>query len=498
MEDDLKKRAVRGGLAKLCAQATNFVLRVTFIATLARLLSPEDFGLVGMVTIFTGFTSILTHAWLSSGSVQQATIDERQLSTLFWVYAAFGVVLCAVCFVAAPAIASLYNEPRLFSVTVVLGVGCLFATAGVQHYAILQRQLRYVAIALIEAISLFASIAVGVAMALAGYGYWALVGATVALPASSTVGLWLATQWIPGLPHRNADIGSTLRFGGLITFNILVVYVAYNVDKVLIGWFWGPEALGIYGRAYQLAMIPSENINAAIGGVAFAALSRLQDDPIRFKTFFLNGYALVSSIAFPITILSALYASDIVDIVLGAQWSGTADILRLLTPAILVLGIINPLGWLMFSAGLVGRSTRTSLVIAPLVVTAYAIGISFGPSGVALAFSIAMTFWFVPHAMWCVRNTTITLNDLVQVAIRPFIAAAGAGILAYGSQLYWLGPFSPFVRLLIGAGVMVTAYVGLLIVMPGQKQLYGKLLGGSKAPAQAVIRSRVRVWLNAS
>jgi O-antigen/teichoic acid export membrane protein len=119
---------------------------------------------------------------------------------------------------------------------------------------------------------LFVSIVVGIAMALGGYGYWALVGATVVLPACSTVCLWLATGWIPSLPHRDADIGATLRFGGLIIFNILVVYVAYNLDKVLIGWFWGAEALGIYGRAYQLATIPSESINAAIGGVAFTGI----------------------------------------------------------------------------------------------------------------------------------------------------------------------------------------------------------------------------------
>jgi hypothetical protein len=295
--EDLEGRTVRGGLAKLCAQATNLVLRVTFLAALARLLSPEDFGLVGMVTVATGLINIVTHAWLSSGSVQQATIDERQLSTLFCVYASFGVFLCGLCFAAAPVLASFYDEPRLFAVTGVLGIGCLFTTAGVQHYAILQRQLRYVALAVIEAVSLFVSIVVGIAMALAGYGYWALVGATVVLPVCNTISLWLATRWVPGLPCRDADIRSTLRFGGLIIFNILIVYIAYNLDKVLIGWFWGAEALGIYGRAYQLATIPSDNINAAIGGVAFSALSRLQDDPVRFKTLFLNGYALVVSMA---------------------------------------------------------------------------------------------------------------------------------------------------------------------------------------------------------
>jgi PST family polysaccharide transporter len=212
----------------------------------------------------------------------------------------------------------------------------------------------------------------------------------------------------------------------------------------------------------------------------------LQHDPTRFKTFFLSGYALVISVIFPVTVLCALYAPEVVHVVLGPQWSGSADLLRLLTPAVLVFGIINPLGWMMFSAGLVGRSTRTSLVIAPIVLAAYAIGIPFGPSGVALAFSIAMTLWFMPHVMWCVRNTTITLNDLVHVAIGPMIATAGAGVLAYGAQLYWLGPLSPLARLLIGAGIMGTSYVGLLMIVPGQKRLYGELLFRLKRPSRAM------------
>lgn len=484
--DDIQGRAVRGGLAKLCAQAANFVLRVVFMAALARLLTPGDFGLVAMVTIVTGLIGILTHAWLSSGSVQQATIDARQLSTLFWAYAAFGMLLCALCFAAAPALAAFYHEPRLVAVTGVLGIGCLFTTAGVQHYAILQRQLRYVALAVIEAASLFVSTVVGIAMALAGYGYWALVGAAVALPACNTAGLWLATGWIPGLPHRSAEIGSTLQFGGLVIFNILVVYVAYNLDKALIGWFWGAEALGIYGRAYQLATIPFESINAAIGGVAFAALSRLQHNSVRFKAFFLNGYAIVLSLTFPITILCALYAPEIVHVVLGPQWGETSDLLRLMTPAVLVFGIINPLGWLMFAVGQVGRSTLAALVIAALAIVAYLVGLPFGPSGVAVGLSVAMTLWLVPHVIWCLRDTSIALTDLVRVAIRPFVAAVVSGVLAFGVQFYAPKSASPFWRLSIGAAVMMTAYVGLLVIVFGQRQFYLTLLDGLRRPAPAM------------
>lgn len=479
--EHLKERTIRGGFAKLCAQATNFVLRVGFIAVLARLLSPEDFGVVGMVTTLTGLISVLSNAWLASGSVQQAEINERQLSNLFWIYFAFGVILCIACFVAAPVVAAFYNEPRLVAITRVLGIGCLFTTIGVQHYAILQRQLRYVAIATIEATSLSVSVAVGIAMALAGYGYWALVAVTIVLPACNTICLWTATRWIPGLPDHMADVRPMVRFGGLITLNIMIVYFAYNLDKVLIGRFWGAGALGIYGRAYQLATIPPEDINAGIGGVAFSALSRLQDDPARFKRFFLKGYALVISVTFPITILCGLYAPDIVGVLLGPKWGAAGETLRLLTPTVAVFGIINPLGWLMFSAGMAGRSTRIALVIAPLVSAAFMIGLPYGPNGVALAFSVAMLLWLVPHVIWCVRGTNVSPTDLLGAVMRPVLATGAAAVLAFGAQLYTVD-FSPFLRLLIGGTVMVSAYVVILAFVLGQRDLYNDVLRGLTRP----------------
>jgi O-antigen/teichoic acid export membrane protein len=480
--DDLKARTVRGGAAKLCGQAANFFLRVAFLAVLGRFLSPEDFGLIGMVTVVTGLSGILTNAWLSSGSVQQAAIDDRQLSTLFWIYLTFGAILCILCFAAAPALAAFYREPRLFWVTATLGLGFLFAAAGVQHFAILQRQLRYVALAVIETISLFASVGVGIGMAIAGFGYWALVASAIVLPACNTACLWLATRWVPGAPGLITGVRSTAGFGGMITFNILIVYIAYNLDKVLIGRFWGADALGIYGRAYQLVTIPAENINTAIGGLAFSALSRLHDDPRRLRQYFLKGYSLIMSIAFPLTIFCALYAHDITDIVLGPKWSQAAEIFRLLTPTVLVFSIINPTGWLMFSLGLVRRSTIIALVIAPLVCTAYVIGLPYGPNGVALAFSTAMLVWVVPHVMWCVHGTPISAGDLALAVSRPFVSTTLAAGLAYGAQLYSADLPYALLRLAVGGSAMLAAYLFVLMFVLGQKEMYLGLIKGLRSP----------------
>ena len=218
-------------------------------------------------------------------------------------------------------------------------------------------------------------------MAVAGFGYWALVAAAIVSPAIIT-DLRLGDHPLdPGIaaPRSwNPLYAALWRHGH---FEWLSRLCCLQFGKGPLGRFWGADALGMYGRAYQLINIPTENLNSAIGGVAFSALSRLQNDPVRLRSYFLKGYSLVISMTLPTTIFCALFADDIVLVVLGPKWTEAAVIFRLLTPTILIFGIINPMGWLLFSIGLQVRSLKIALVIAPLVITAYVIGLPFGPSG---------------------------------------------------------------------------------------------------------------------
>src|SRR5262249_15576 len=197
---------------------------------------------------------------------------------------------------------------------------------------------------------------------------------------------------------------SMLRFGGIVTLNAVVVYAGYNLEKVLLGRYWGSDALGLYGRAFQLINLPTSALNNAVGGVAFAGLSRLQNDPVKFKSYFMGGYSLVVSMTIPATLFCGLFTEDIILIALGPRWTDATPIFRLLAPTIVIFGIINPLSWLLLSIGLHERSLKIGLVIAPLVSCAYLVGLPFGPRGVALAYSAALTVWLVPHVMWCLHG----------------------------------------------------------------------------------------------
>src|SRR5215469_6808907 len=457
---DLKAKTIRGGVARLCAQGANFVLRIGSLVILARLLNPNDFGLVGMVTAFTGLLTLFRDFGLSSAAVQCAIVTEEEISTLFWLNIMLGALLTVIALVMAPAIAAFYHEPQLFGVTAVLAAGFLFNAAGTQHSALLQRQMRFTALAMINVVSLAVGSGIAIVGAKAGYGYWALVAMTVAPPLVATIGFWLTAGWIPGMPRRGAGIRPMMRFGGALTFTGLLVYIGYNAEKVLIGCFWGADAIGIYGRAYHLVNIPTDNLNSAVGEVAFSALSRLQDDPVRLKSYFLKGFALVLGLTLPITVACGIFADDVVFVLLGPQWQDAAAIVRLLAPTVAVFAIINPLGWLVFSIGLVARGIKVAPVLATLMITGYVIGLPYGPKGVALSYSAVLTLWVIPHILWCVHGTVISLQDVLRAVSRPLASAIWAGALGFGAGLICGPSASPFARLLLESSALFVAFFG--------------------------------------
>ena len=248
-----------------------------------------------------------------------------------------------------------------------------------------------------------------------------------------------------------------------------------------MGRFWGAAALGLYGRAYQLITIPTQNINFALGEVTFSALSRLQDNPLRLRNYFLKVYSLSNAITLPTTVFCVWFANDIILGVLGPKWIDTVSIFRLLSPTVLVLGIINPLASMLQATGLQLRSLKIALVMAPLVVPAYIIGLPFGPNGVAAAYSIAMALWLVPCVLWSVHGTKISPADIIVATGKPFLSTIIATAVVLGAKFYIDQLQSSFVRLAFEGSVMFVVYFLTLLFIMGEKTLYLDLLRGLRS-----------------
>jgi PST family polysaccharide transporter len=472
----LKRKSVVGGFAVLSAQGVRFVLQTATMMVLARVLSPNDFGLQGMVAVVTGFLALFGDAGLGMATVQRLELTHEQASTLFWINVAVGAMLAMLCAALAPLLVGFYQEPRLYWIAVVSGATFLFNGLAVQHGALLQRAMRFVTLAKINVLSLAASSTTGVVLSLLGCRYWSLVGMMMASSIVGAAAVWLAIPWIPGPPRRRSGIRSMLHFGGLATCNGFVVFLAWNVEKLLLGRFCGADALGLYGRAYQLVTLPVQQLNGAITGVAFPALSRVQHDAERLASCFLRGYSLLISLTIPVTIISALFAEEIVRIVLGAKWMEAAPIFRSLAPVALVFAVANPLSWLVMSTGRAGRALSISTAATPLVTVGIVLGLAHGPQGVALGYSTALTILLIPIAAWSKDGTEITWADLWGATKPPLLSGLLAGAAGLLVKLSLDGSSAPILCLTAGLAVVFGIYAWALLIVMRQKHMYMDVL----------------------
>jgi PST family polysaccharide transporter len=482
---DLKGKAVRAGIINVGARGFGVVVRLASIMILGRLLNPVDYGLVAMVMAFTGVLALFGGFGLFQAAVQRSSLSEEESTGLFWMNVGFGGLLTLVTILAAPLISRFYHEPRLLAITDVVGASFIVAGAGIQHNVLLQRRMMFGVKATIESVALLVGTVLSIAMAVAGYGYWALIAATVTVPLVATIGLWIATGWIPGAPKIAPGSGSMLRFGFGATMTDFVSYVAVNADKLLIGRVLGTEALGLYGRTFNLINFPSETLNMTAGEVAFAALSRTKDEPERFRRYFLKIYALVVTLSVPMTIIFGLFADDLVEVVLGPKWTAAAEIFRLLAPTFFVFAILSPLRWLLNSLGLIRRGLIIASVFTPLVIFAVLIGLPYGPTGVAAAYSTAMGIKLIPFMAWAVRGTGVRVREILASLSRPLAASAAATAVIFATHGFYAPVHPAVLRLALELGVFGAIYVPAMLLFGGQKALYVDLFRTAKAAQNA-------------
>ncbi|MGO4172596.1 lipopolysaccharide biosynthesis protein [Bosea sp. TAF32] len=469
---DLKNRTARAGLINVGARGLGFMIRIPSLMILGRLLTPEDYGLVTMVTAFTGVLNMVGCFGLFQAAIQRDELSEEESSSLFWLNMASGTLLTLITLAASPLVSAFYGEPRLLAIMDVIAFTFVITAAGIQHGVMLQRRMSFGTSAKVDICALLIATAVSIEMARTGYGYWAIVSMTITLPLVTTIGLWLSTRWIPGRPRGAAGLRSILRFGIGTTLTGFLSYVTNNIDKLLLGRVWGTEAAGLYGRSFYLINFPTESLSTTIGEVAFAALSRTKSDLNRFRRFFLKAYSLVVTLTLPLTVVCTLFANDLIVVVLGPKWASAAEIFRILAPTILVFAISNPLGWLLNALGMVKRGVYIGLFSVSLMITGVLIGLPYGPRGVAMAYSAVMVLKVIPVTIWALRDTGVRYREFVGTLARPLAASLVAGMIAYVVHALAAPALSPLSRLALDLGSFGATYVAALLLIAGEKALH--------------------------
>lgn len=420
----LGQRTIRGVLVTVGGQWSKTLLQLGSTVLLARMLAPDDFGLLAMVAAIVGLAELVRDFGLSGAIVQAKEIGDRLWSSLLWLSVALGAALMLLVAAAAPFIAALYGEPRLILITLVLSPALLINGICTPLQTKLQRDLRFTLLAKLEVSTMLLSVGVAIAGAALGWGVWSLVAMNAAGALYRLVVLvWCAKPHF-GPPRISGSVFPFLTSGGSIFGSQLLNYAARNVDNVVVGSFLGPAVLGYYSRAYSLLIMPLSQINGPLSRVALPVLSRLQDQPDRFRRYISASLLVISYVSLPAFAVLAGVAFPLVELLLGPKWSPTAAIFQLLAIAGLAQPLSSAVGWLFISLNRMHQQLLYSLVAQPLLIGSYFAGMWLGGvQGLALLYSLTSVALLVPSFYFAIRGTFVGWRDVTLPIIKPLLLA---------------------------------------------------------------------------
>lgn len=399
---------------------------------LAHLLTPADFGILASVYVITGFSVLFFELGISSALVQLKDASEQDLATGFWINAIGGVVFTVVLALLGSAVADLFGQPALRTLTPIcaLTFGLSF---GVVHRALLARTLQYKTLSLIDLATALAGYAISIVLAFAGAGYYALALGPVVAAGLLSIFYWVAFPWRPKHFICRASLPRLWRFsGGMLGFNV-VNYIGRNADNLLVGRYFGATQLGFYNRAYNLMLLPVQQVSGVLGGVMFPALSRLQDDRERVGSGYKRAVRLVNTAVMPLLLGLAATAPGIVPLIWGGQWTATVPILQVLCLAGITQCTTSSVGWIFQSQNRTGLMFRLGLISTGVGVLGIVAGFRFGVIGLSVAILISGLIILPINLVPACRLIGVHAGDVLRGNLPCVVIAATMALVIWGA-----------------------------------------------------------------
>jgi O-antigen/teichoic acid export membrane protein len=481
----MRSRLLHGLAWKVGSQLFRQGWRAAVAIILARLLLPDDYGLAAMVLVFGTLIFIFSDLALGSALVQRKELSEEDRSTVFWTASAVGLLFTLVGVACSWPLAAFYGEDEVQPLFAVLSLSFFVTALGTTHAALLNREMSFKSLELRMMAGAAVGGVVGIVLALADYGAWALIGQQLAISVVSTLLLWVLSPWRP----RFAFSTASLRSLGSFSFNVFgtrVLFYLNRMDAVLIGRFLGAAPLGAYSVAQHVILAPLSRLTQPIAELFFPAFSRIQDDAERIGALWLRVNRLVAALAVPAMLGIMAVAPELVVVVLGEKWDAATPVIQILAWVGLLQSLQKLNSSILQARDRTGVLLRYSVIVLAASLTAFVAGLHWGIVGVATAYAISSTI-VEPYYTW-VTARSVGLG-LVDVGRSLFgIAQASLGMLACvlvaDRALDGIGA-APRLVLLIGLGVVT--YVPLLLwrepqILAEARELRGLRRRGAEGP----------------
>lgn len=440
---------------------TKALLQVGQVAVLARLLHPEDYGLMAMTTVVLSFAGLFSDLGVNSAFVQRREVSEEQRSSLFWFNVAVSIIVMLTAMGVSPLVGAFFGDNRIIPLMILSATNFLLGALGGQVLMSAEKALRFRPVMLLEVSAALVGFATAVTAAMAGWGVYALVLGGISSAAGSTILAWafLAEGWRPIWRLRFEDVRSFLGFGGALVANNVVNQFNGTIDLFLGGRLLSAAQLGLYSIPRSLTLQLQSVVNPIITRVAFPLIAEVQEDIAGVRSIYLQMLNMTASTNAPAYVAMAFFAPEIVQVMLGPGWERSGGILSLLALWGGLRSTLNPVGSLLLGMGRADLSLKWNLGGLFVGPPAIWLGSTYGPEGMAWAMLAVVILMFIPGWFLLVRPLCHAgLLEYGLAALRPFLFATVAMIPAYlGAELL----SGAFPRLVLGAALAVPLYVGL-------------------------------------
>jgi PST family polysaccharide transporter len=435
------RKAAANAASLGASQLGRILLTFASAVVIARLLSPDEYGVVAMAAPVIGFIGMFQELGLGAAAIQSKTLTTQESSSLFWINIVASAVVAAALLALAPLAALFYHDVRAGYVTAAGAVGAIISAFAIQHATLLNRDMRFAMISIIEFANALASFVVAALLAVWLRSYWSLILGSITGTFLQTVLTWRSTKWRPNLRPSFSEGRRFLRFGGNVTGYNVVNFALRNADNIMIGKVAGSVQLGLYDRSYKLMMMPLQSLSGPMYRLLMPMLSHMQDDPERYRRTFVFTVRALGLVAIPGIAIAAALSDRLMPFVLGDRWASAGPIFFWLGLAGLFNPIANLTGVLFVTTSRSAAYFRWGLFSAVVTLVGFVVGIFWGAEGVAASFFVTTVIRTPLLFAYSVGNTGVTSVDLYRAQFEPMIASAfGVAVTLALAPYFSIGP----------------------------------------------------------
>ncbi len=489
----LSQKAAAGTAWSTLSTIGRQLLSIASMATVARILGPGVYGVMGMANLL--LVVVVNFRDLGTGTaiVQRLSIVHKLLASLFWLNCLMGVLMALTVIAASRLTAQFFHTPELVPILCTISISFVVSAFGIVHNSLLLREMRFKALAVADLSSAFISYIVALTCARRGLGVWSLVFANLANSVTSTSLYWIASAWRPTWEFSFSEVKSVMGFSlNLFGFG-LANYGYRNADNIIIGRVIGRVPLGNYQMAYNLMLLPLQNISSVIAQVVLPAFSQIQENNERFRIAWVRSVCIIALFTFPVMAGLGILADPFIRGILGAKWVGAIPIFEILAPVGAVQSIQTLVGAIYMAKGRTDWMFRWGLLNCAVLIPAFLIGVHFGAIGVAVAYCLAY-FIVLAYLGFAIPFRFIELKflDFASALLPQTLLTLGMTSICYiWMRLMVMASISnPWIKMvstsLLGAAFYVT---GLLVFRPAVIHYLKGMIGESQNKTVLRLRS---------